>query len=474
MPKKFALIGAGKSARNYLKKFDVSLEDFDVYSSIKGEILESKETNNLCKLKTKHYEKIIIAVYNYREILVFLLDQWNENTFWFNSLTSELTEITEEKQRFLQSEITRISDQRSDNGFKKKFLLAIYDFFDLPFSNDILTFLSRVELFRKKNSIPSITLAFVAHKKDPSPPRHNYITPENFKTYLYNLGIESTKLFPNIGSIFCFSDRNEWDSFFNLNKSNYIVFPEDYNINLPSETLYDKRLPIHCHRPFQENAHQSGKDLPIIPPKDAIERARYWLLKNIFPYIPITITLRSWDKFGDSRNSELNHWQTLVSELKHLPIKFILLKDYYDLNNEVPFAFGNTIFWDEPLSNLALRSALYQESTTNISVVHGATACMIYNIHTNYILFNILNGGRGGREIDLKKLLGLSWGDQFIGANKFQRLIWEPIETNLILKETQNCMNEMFSDNKILPEFYYIFNEHESNLTKTKYFKYLS
>ena len=42
MPK-FALIGAGKSARDYLKRFDLSLEDFDVYSSTKGEILEKSK-----------------------------------------------------------------------------------------------------------------------------------------------------------------------------------------------------------------------------------------------------------------------------------------------------------------------------------------------------------------------------------------------------------------------------------------------
>ena len=113
---RFALIRAGKSAKDYLKKFDVSLEDFDVYSSTKDDILESKETNNLCKLETKHYEKIIIAVYNYREILPYLLCQWIECTFWFNSLTSELTVITD---RYCENSSRFHSD--------KDTLCAIYD-----------------------------------------------------------------------------------------------------------------------------------------------------------------------------------------------------------------------------------------------------------------------------------------------------------------------------------------------------------
>ena len=138
MPK-FALIGAGKSARDYLKRFDLSLEDFDVYSSTKGEILESKETNNLCKLKTKHYKKIIIAVYNYREILPFLLEQWNESTYWFNSLTSELTVITD---RYCENN----SQFHSDNDT----LCAIYDLRVAPPTFDFLIFLAVAELNRRK------------------------------------------------------------------------------------------------------------------------------------------------------------------------------------------------------------------------------------------------------------------------------------------------------------------------------------
>ena len=353
-----------------------------------------------------------------------------------------------------RKELERFSKQRRDKGPNFRSMLAIYDFFDLPFSNDIITFLARAELERKKNSFESITVVFISHSEDPSPPRHNYVNTENYKTYLHNLGFESTRLFPNVGSVLFFSNRNEWISFFTNNKSFYSVYPPDYNVDWPNETQITHRLSIHCHRPFQENASKDGSDLSVTPPRDAVEYARHWINKNIFPKIPVTITMRKWKVFSDYRLSNPKEWQNLLNFFEDLPVKFIVLKDFHHVMENNPFSGSNSIIWDYPVLNLSLRAALYQESSLNLAVNQGAFACAVYNRNANYVIFNILHKGRGGSEESLKRLLGLSRNDQFIGSNYFQRLVWEPINSDLILRETVDCLYELCCSNQIIPDCY--------------------
>ena len=143
-----------------------------------------------------------------------------------------------------------------------------------------------------------------------------------------------------------------------------------------------------------------------------VSLARKWIKKNIYPKIPITITIREWDSWAVERNSKIEEWQKLIDyfadDSRYL---FIIMRDYYKLYDiDDPLIGDNIIYCNEATLSNSFRGAIYQESTLNLFVSNGPVATAITNIHTNYIFFSICSDGRGSKRETLKNVLGLYYG----------------------------------------------------------------
>ena len=346
----------------------------------------------------------------------------------------------------------RVRKQRQED-YRQHRVLAIYDFIDLPFSFDICTFLINAELERRRTGCDKIDIAFVCHANDPGPPRHPYVHENNFRHYLHNLGLESTRLLDSIGNVFVFDNRRLFMDFFARFRREYFVFPQDYQSLLPIEIRSD-RPAVHEWINSAQAAAADPTLLNLHAPQEQVAVVRKWISKHVYPKVPITITLREWDWWAPKRNSNIAEWQKLIDYYQESHIKFIVLRDYYKLYEDPVLSGRNAIYYNEPVTLLSLRAALYQECSLNLFVSNGCAALAYFNRRTRYITFKFTADDRGARVEDLWLLLGLKPGDNFQGATKYQRLVWEDDNFETMRFHVDAMLETLEADNALVPSYY--------------------
>jgi len=351
----------------------------------------------------------------------------------------------------------RVVEQKREK-YKNRRLLAIYDFIDLPFSFDVATFIINAELVKRRMNLESIDIAFVAHASDPGPTRHSYINSDNFRHYLHNLGLEMTRLSNSIGSVFFFNNRQLFIDFFARFKSKYCIFPEDYNIALPIEVRPD-RPSVHGWLHSAQAAVEDPSLLDLCAPREQVDLVRKWILKNVYPSIPITITLREWDEWIPRRNSDIAEWQKLIDYYNDRNIKFIILRDYNKLYDDPVLSGKNLIYYNEPLISVSLRAALYQESTLNLFVNNGCGALAMFNRSSRYIIYKFTTPNRGTTLANIKMFLDLTPPQNFQGATKYQELVWELDQFETMKLHLDKMLKMLKDDNVLIPGYYKQFEE---------------
>lgn len=359
-----------------------------------------------------------------------------------------------------RQEIQSRMELQKKEEYKSKRVLVIYDFIDLPHSNDIITVLIAAEIERRKYNLEKIDVVFVAHASDPSPLRLSYVTPENYRQFIYNLAIEQVRLLEYGGSLFVFDNRNAFVDFYNNHSKHYRIYPSDYNIDIPVE-LIPERVSAHQWSNIAPFLQQDSSLLCVTPPFDQVKLARKWIIKYCFPKIPITITLREWDDWADERNSQLDEWQKFIQyyETKEEFI-FIIVRDYYKLYDLTdPLTGKNIVYCNEAAISNSFRAALYQESTLNLFVSNGSSAYAVANSRTNYIFFSIYSNGRGAAKEVLRDVVGLYCNDSFQGASEFQKVVWERDRFEVLKRETEKMLKTIEIKLGLLPSFYESGNE---------------
>jgi len=346
----------------------------------------------------------------------------------------------------------RIKQQRQED-YRKRRILAIYDFIDLPFSIDICTFIINAELERRRKGCEKIDVAFVCHESDPGPPRHPYVNENNFRHYLYNLGLEITRLFDSVGSIYVFDNRRLFMDFFAKFKRQYFIFPPDYKSSLPIEMRSD-RPAVHEWINSADAAAADPSLLCLRAPQEQVAVVRKWILKHVYPKVPITITLREWDWWQPKRNSNIPEWQKLIDYYHDSEMGFIVLRDYYKLYEAPVLSGRNVIYYNEPVTSLSLRAALYQECTLNLLVSHGCETLVAFNGSSHYITFKFAMEDTSS-SLEAKRLhLGLRPGDDFQGATKYQKLVWETDGFETMRFHLDKMLETLTANGVLVPGYY--------------------
>jgi|GEM_PF-113058 len=366
--------------------------------------------------------------------------------------------FTQTNSSLLRDKIKEISSKLQEQKqalYKKRRVLAIYDCIDLPLSNDISTFIMSCEAHRRKYALEKIDLVFVVHASDPSPTRHDYVTPTNVRQFVYNMAIEQSRMFENIGSLFVFDNRNEFLDFYSFKKKDFYVYPADYNASLPMEAIR-RRHAVHEWHNLIPFVCEDSSLLCLTPPDDQIKLARKWITKYIYPKIPITITLREWDTWVDERNSKITEWQKFIKFYEGDDrFIFIVVRDYYKLYDEKdPLNGINVIYCNEAALSNSFRSALYQEATLNLFVSNGSAMTAIANYNVRYIFFSIYSNARGTTREVLRDTLGLYYGDSFHGSSKFQKVVWQRDTFGVLRDETEKMLQMIENDFGLEPLFY--------------------
>ncbi|WP_111976524.1 hypothetical protein [Algibacillus agarilyticus] len=336
-------------------------------------------------------------------------------------------------------------------------LIAIYDFAELPYTSDIAVFIINAEVERRRLGLHKIDIILVTDEVYPANPHYeSRINQSNYKQLIHNLALEYTKLFDFIGSVLLLDNRNQAITVIKALEKTNVLFPIDYNPSQPFERQLGLVRPLSYQ--VLSFTHFSEQDLSyncLKAPNGQVQLARRWLKKYAKPRIPITITLRE-TTIDSSRNSNISAWQALVTSYeKQDEFIFIILTDFYSLYDADAITGKNVIYCNEAVGNLAFRAALHQEATLNLFVSNGVNVVSIFSNKTAYINFKIITDDAFVASADfLEKTNRLTLGDNWHGATKYQKYVWQEDSFEILKQETDHMLNLLKEDNKLVPNFY--------------------
>jgi hypothetical protein len=351
--------------------------------------------------------------------------------------------------------LTSMINKQKKITYKNNRLLAIYDFADLPYTHDFGVFLLNAEIERRHFDLKKIDIVIVTNDEYPANEEYQpNINSNNYKQFIHNINMELTKLLNTIGSTFIFDNRNQVIDFLKAMKKNYhSTFPNDYNPNLPFERIPKQNILSYSSTNYIPFAKDDISINCLTPTKYQLNLANKWLRKFVKGRIPVTITLREWKEVQPERSSKIDEWQKVIDyyNVYNSNVLFIILRDYYCLYDENNLKGDNIIYCNEAVLSLSFRAALYQEATLNMFVTNGVAVTAWHNYNVNYIDFKHLLKNTGSVSEDYyKNFLNIEFNEQWYGASKYQKLVWNKEEYSHIKHELSLMIEKLTNDDQLL------------------------
>jgi len=330
----------------------------------------------------------------------------------------------------------RIKKKLSDKQFyKKDTLYAFYDLEVMSASFDIIPFLILAEKCRMSQGLKAMHIVIVPGSQQGFAKGYfeyyKNMTPDKEKirfAYLEwrvrNILVPCCWLMPSCKQLTVCSSRSDAKDIENLLAEH--IFPDHYLVNVPvnpNKNIYQMGVtPDYPHIPSL-SATQTGCDFVL-----------NWMNTHCKGKKVVTITLRE-TSYEIDRNSNTKDWirfARTIDQDNYLPV---IIRD-----TEVAFQFipeemtGLTIFY-EASWNMEIRAALYQMSYLNLFSSGGPMILSWFNNKCRCLIFKLIT-----KTIDItteKQLdfIGLTAGDQPLYFSKFQKLVWDDDQYEVIKKE---------------------------------------
>ena len=90
MQDKVAIIGAGGSAKSYVETSLGKDQSFDLFTTDGNGSIGDVKSIKIKDLDSSNYEKIIIAIYRYNEVLKYFDESQRGKVFWYDNLKKSL------------------------------------------------------------------------------------------------------------------------------------------------------------------------------------------------------------------------------------------------------------------------------------------------------------------------------------------------------------------------------------------------
>lgn len=348
--------------------------------------------------------------------------------------------------------------RQQDIPYRGKRLLAFYDLLELPYTNDIASFIINAETDRRNADLEKTDIVIVGNSDIPSNPDYETrINTQNAKLLVENVLLEYCKLFPSIGAILYFDNRNQVMDYFQGVAEHYQIFPRDYDPKRP----YERLAQHHRGQTFQSYnlSHYCQADSSyncLQPSRANVQLVRKWLARNAKPKIPITITLRETE-VDKKRGSNIPEWQKLIDAYaqENKDYVFIIMRDYYYLYDEDVLTGDNVVYCNEATLNMGFRAALHQEVTLNLFINNGVNVVSIYSRLTRYLMFKMHTPGVGSASYRvIEETTNMTPGKNWHGSTKYQKYIWEDDTCEVMKSETDKMLDVLESDGLLIPPFY--------------------
>lgn len=338
---------------------------------------------------------------------------------------------------------THLIDANADHR-----LLAICDFSSFPLSFDLLTLLVAADNHRRRSGLRWLDFAFIAHDTDPYSDLSNPVNPitrKNYRTFVFNLGLDASRLFEAAGNVLFFSNRKSFEKY--LRSSGHrasSLFPESYNIFRPDYCPHHGGPPLYGLIHLFEKSEPREDILSLKAPEACRELVKRRLRKIVGTPTIVTITLREFE-YIPKRNSKIPEWQKLIDAFSDRNIKFIVLRDYFEIYSAPVLSGSNVTEYPEAVIDLCLRAALYEIADVNMMSAAGPTALCYLNSNVNYIAFDPCADPEACNEDDMFFQHGIKQGENFLGSGPHQKLIWKEEKFFTLKEELDFFLGELDS-----------------------------
>lgn len=324
------------------------------------------------------------------------------------------------------------------SGENESGLVAICDFSLLPMSFDTFNFLIVADEMRRRENFEWLDVIFVADHQDPLQDGLDETFPikaKDYRVFVHNLGLETTKLLPNCRNVHFFTSRRDFVSFWELNLKKQNIYPAQYSPYHPDYEITPGQAPgyspVHIFGPENNDAHLAQR---IVPPDKYVEQARRWLEGVAGGRVVVTLTLRE-TPYTPDRNSNIAEWQKLVDHHDHGKVLFVVLRDFFSVFAPPVISGENVVECSEAVLNVCFRAAIYQEADFNMHMNGGAAVVCFFNPLTRYVTFNVGQEATSSRVEDVKFQWGVDQNQNLPGAGPFQKWVWEQDDFAVLERE---------------------------------------
>lgn len=408
---KVAVVGTGGSAQKYLDSANQQGQ-FDYYNSSGTGSFNGQIVRPLTELNVDHYDRILIAIYRYDEVL-YLIDRIDSiPVYWFNGLDSSVKLLSD------------LYGDNSDNFItNEQRLTVVYDLRISPPTYDFLTFLVKSKLEAENRKLRSLTVIICPGDKHGFRDNIDFFSLDEMNYRVTHLLFPLVKLVDPTASLHYCNDRLEARRLFNIATH---VFPEQHNFLRP--------VARHYFYEFFDYIDSGVEHRKITSSLFYQNKVFQWFdNNNINRDKVITITLRESTAHAN-RNSVLSEWEKVATAFSNSGYCVVIIRD--TAQALITLGWRNVAEFSAAAIDVELRTALYETSIINLGVCNGPAMICALSAKCRYLLFGMYEKSCTSNTYEHLERVGISKGENRIrGASNKQYISWLSETSENIISE---------------------------------------
>ncbi|TPV61965.1 hypothetical protein FJ444_01465 [Aestuariibacter sp. GS-14] len=406
-----AVIGTGSSAEQYLSTVDVSCDFTFFNSSGQGEF-RGQSVQALSSLRCDAFDSIVIAVYDYGELLPLINGVEDARLHWFDAKKSELMYLTDPYFDNPQACL----DNRS-------VLTVIYDMRVAPPTFDFLVFLVKCRLVANERKLARLKVIIAPGDNNGFRANIDFFSVSEMNFRVTHLLLPLVKLVDPTADLHLVGNRAEARKLF---QSAEFCYPENHNfVN-----------PVAKHHYFELFRFMDADiEHRIVEPSEICRRQLIeWLsTRDVVRDKLVTITLRESDAHT-GRNSQVEIWREVASRLVNSGYDVVVVRD--TAKALIPLDWDGVVECPLAAVDVEMRAALYDLSWLNLAISSGPLALCLLMKQCRYILFGMYNASCTSNTYEHLERIGFAKDcDQIKGGGDGQFICWNDVTAENVLSE---------------------------------------
>lgn len=312
-------------------------------------------------------------------------------------------------------------------------LYAFYDLAISPASFDFSTFAVCADVYRRQKGFASFHVVVVPVERGEGHWDGKLYDAKHFSWRVNNVIVPLSALVPSRSGITICHSRDMARAM-HARAGTDAVFPESYTVDQPVD---------QHHTGWSILLGHLGEDVQVMSASgQARAYARQWIDSRAAGRPCVALTLRE-APFLPGRNSDPVMWGAVARSLCEAGFFPVILRDIDRAFDEPDPSFGTTAVFTEPVFNLDLRMAFYEECHIAMFVANGPAMPCFFDRNTRYVY--LVCGDWLGPPTPFGRV-GLEAGETPPFANRYQRWVWHAQDLELVMQDFTSLDRQIATD----------------------------